>query len=147
MQRLHISVATTEEQLEESIQFYTTLFNHVPTKRRDGYAKWYLDDPRVNFVVEAAHCKSDRPGVHHVGIETEDEGELSQLKSRLDASEAPLLDIGETVCCFSKSDKAWTKDPNGVRWEAFRSFGDTDHYGARCSAEERQLTIGCSTPR
>ena len=115
MQRLHISVSTEAERFEPSLAFYSTLFAHAPTKRRNGYAKWQLDDPRVNFVLEVAHGDCDRPGIHHVGIEAEAPAELGALRERLRASEAPLLDVGETTCCFARSDKAWTMDPNGVR--------------------------------
>ena len=135
MQRLHISVSTVSHAFQPSVDFYSALFAHPPTKRRKGYAKWQLDDPRVNFVLEVAHAMSDDPGVHHVGIEAETEDELNALRSRLTKAKLPHMDIGETVCCYSKSDKSWTADPNGVRWEAFRSFGDTDTYGARTTEE------------
>ena len=93
----------------------------------------------MSAALEVAHGDGDRPGIHHVGIEADAPAELDALRERLRASEAPLLDVGETTCCFARSDKAWTMDPNGVRWEAFRSFGEAKHYGARTSDEVARL--------
>lgn len=135
MQRLHVSVASPADQFDASVAFYATLFGREPTKRREGYAKWQIEDPRVNFVVERAGGCHNAPGIHHVGIEAQDAAELEGLRARLRASEAPLLEVGDTVCCYARSDKTWAVDPNGVRWEAFRSTGETDHYGERRAAE------------
>ena len=135
MKRLHIHVNSDEAKFEESLAFYTTLFGEGPTKIRDNYAKWMLDDPHVNFVVEVIEIEGDKPGIHHVGLQVDDSEELNVILGNLKAAEAPLLEIGETVCCFSKSEKNWTMDPSGLRWETFRSFGDVDEYGEKTLEE------------
>jgi hypothetical protein len=97
-----------------------------------------MDDPRVNFVLEALPSgEGATSGIHHVGIQVEAPEELTHLRDVLRAANAPLLDIGETQCCFSASDKAWTMDPSGLRWEAFRSHGGLDDYGAKTVDEHR----------
>lgn len=135
MRRLHIHVNSPDSGFEKTVGFYATLFGSTPTKTRPNYAKWMLDDPKVNFVVEVLEIEGDMPGIHHVGIQVDDSEELAAIKDTLKAAEAPLLEIGETVCCFSKSEKNWTMDPNGVRWETFRSFGDVEDYGAKTNEE------------
>jgi hypothetical protein len=135
MRRLHIHVNSTETDFDKTVGFYATLFGSAPTKTRTDYAKWMLDEPKVNFVVEVLEIAGDVPGIHHVGIQVDDSEELATIKESLKAAEAPLLEVGETICCFSKSEKNWTIDPNGVRWETFRSFGDVDDYGAKTDAE------------
>lgn len=124
-----------ETKFDESVAFYTTLFGELPTKTRDNYAKWMIEDPYVNFVVEVIEIEGDRPGIHHVGIQVDESEELHALRDTLKAAEAPLLEIGETVCCFSKSEKNWTMDPSGLRWETFRSFGDVSEYGEKTLEE------------
>lgn len=135
MKRLHIHVNADETKFDESVGFYTILFGEPPTKTRDHYAKWMLEDPYVNFVVEVIEIEGDRPGIHHVGIQVDESEELHALRDTLKAAEAPLLEIGETVCCFSKSEKNWTMDPSGLRWETFRSFGDVSEYGEKTLEE------------
>lgn len=131
MKRLHIHVNTEVGQFETSVDFYAVLFGSPPTKTRHNYAKWMLDDPRVNFVVEVIDMPGDTAGIHHVGLQVDDSEALAEIKDALKSAEAPLLEVGETVCCFSKSEKNWTMDPSGVRWETFRSYGDVDEYGEK----------------
>lgn len=138
MKRLHIHVNSKAATFEASVKFYTTLFGRQPTKTRANYAKWMLDDPRMNFVVEVIDIEGNEPGIHHVGVQTDNAEELHDILGALKAAGAPLLEVGETVCCFSKSEKNWTMDPSGVRWETFRSYGDVDDYGAK-TAEEMAL--------
>jgi len=135
MKRLHIHVNSAPADHASSVSFYSTLFGSEPTKTRDGYAKWMLDDPRVNFVVETIDMPGAEPGIHHVGVQVDESGELAQIRDALKLAEAPLMEIGETVCCFSKSEKNWTMDPSGVRWETFRSFGDVEEYGHKTACE------------
>lgn len=138
MKRLHIHVNATEESFGQSVDFYSTLFNSTPTKERGNYAKWMLEDPKMNFVVEVLEISGDRPGVHHVGIQVDESAELDQIKEALQAANAPLLEVGKTTCCYSESEKNWTRDPSGVRWETFHSTGDIEDYGAK-TAEELAL--------
>lgn len=135
MKRIHIHLNTDEAEFGSSVTFYTSLFGQPPTKVRENYAKWMLDDPRVNFVVEVIEVDGDEPGIHHVGVQVDTCKELDAIRDNLKAGEAPLLEIGETVCCFSKSEKNWTIDPSGLKWETFRSFGDVDDYGEKTLAE------------
>jgi catechol 2,3-dioxygenase-like lactoylglutathione lyase family enzyme len=124
MKRLHLHVSVPD--LSQSIQFYETLFGAKPTVVKDDYAKWMLDDPRVNFAISA----HDRPaGVDHVGIQVDSAAELGELAGRLKAAGAQTFDEQATTCCYAKSDKSWVADPAGVRWETFYTFGEATTYG------------------
>ena len=129
MKRLHVSFGVKD--LEKSVLFYSTLFGAEPSVRRPGYAKWMLDDPRVNFVVESL---SGEIGFSHAGIQVESQEELEPIFSRLKEAEAPYLPEGVTTCCYHKSEKSWTADPDGVRWEAFE-------LGGRELSEDRAPTL------
>lgn len=124
MKRLHIHVAVGD--LAKSIGFYSALFGAEPSVTKDDYAKWMLDDPRVNFAI------SDRaavPGVDHLGIQVESGGELAELAGRLKAAGEVTRDQEATTCCYAQSDKAWVNDPSGLRWETFFTFGEAVSYG------------------
>lgn len=140
MKRMHVHVNVAAERFDESVGFYCTLFGAAPTVSHDDYAKWMLDDPALNFVVEVIEVAGDVPGIHHVGIQVDADGELEAIRSALERAEAPLLEVGRTQCCFADSEKNWTQDPQGVRWETFRSFGRLDHYGAKTEEELRRYT-------
>ena len=124
MKRLHVSLAVTD--LERSIDFYSTLFGAEPTVHKPGYAKWMLEDPRVNFVLDSC---GGTPGVNHLGIQVESDAELAGITERLAKAEAPLLQEERAECCFALSDKSWSLDPQGVPWETFHTHGAIDHYG------------------
>jgi catechol 2,3-dioxygenase-like lactoylglutathione lyase family enzyme len=112
--------------LAQSIAFYETLFGAGPTVVKDDYAKWMLEDPRVNFAIS----QRDRAaGVDHVGIQVESRAELGELSARLKAAGAATFDQTATTCCYAQSDKSWVNDPAGVRWETFFTFGDATQYG------------------
>jgi catechol 2,3-dioxygenase-like lactoylglutathione lyase family enzyme len=124
MKRLHVHVAV--EDLTTSIRFYSTLFGAEPTVVKPDYAKWMLDDPRVNFAI------SDRgraPGLDHLGIQVESGEELAEIRTRLKAAGDAPRDQAAAVCCYAESDKAWVNDPSGVRWETFYTFGAAPIYG------------------
>ena len=124
MKRLHVSFTVAD--LDKSIAFYSTLFGSEPSMRHDDYAKWMLDDPRVNFVIEN---KGSELGFSHAGIQVETEGALAPLFERLKNAEAPYLPEGMTTCCYHKSEKSWTADPDGVMWEAFYTHHETEERG------------------
>lgn len=124
MKRFHIHVAV--ENVEDSILFYNNLFGSAPTETKTDYAKWMLDDPRVNFAISA---RGREPGLDHLGIQAENEGELKDLSKRLKASNIPVLDEGATICCYATSEKAWVVDPQGIAWETFLTTGQTTIYG------------------
>lgn len=124
MKRLHVHVAV--EDLAKSVSFYSTLFGEKPSVVKDDYAKWMLDDPRVNFAI------SDRArvaGVDHLGIQTETGDELAELAGRLKAAGEVTLDQEATTCCYAKSEKSWVNDPQGIRWETFHTHGEATTYG------------------
>ena len=125
MKRLHVHVGVAD--LDRSIAFYSTLFGNGPTVRKDDYAKWMLEDPRVNFAISAGH--DGQKGVRHLGIQAEDGGELKQVYGRLKAADRPLLEEGRTTCCYAKSEKSWIADPDGTVWEAFFTDGEATVYG------------------
>ncbi len=123
MKRLHVSVGTTD--MDKSVAFYSTLFGVEPTMRRDGYAKWMIEDPRVNFVVDH---KIASQGVDHLGIQVDSEDELAEVTERL-AAATPISQQGATTCCYHVSDKTWSADPQGVAWETFHTKGEATNYG------------------
>lgn len=125
MKRLHIHVGVDD--ITQSIRFYTTLFATEPTVVKDDYAKWLLDDPRVNFAIsEGNHAKK---GIEHLGIQVESTEELSEVYGRLRAADRPVLEEGQTICCYANSEKSWISDPDGVVWEAFFTNGEATTYG------------------
>ena len=125
MKRLHVHVAVDD--LANSIRFYSTLFASEPTVVKDDYAKWMLDDPRVNFAI--SHGSGARRGIEHLGIQAESTEELSQVYGQLKAADRPVLEEGRTTCCYAKSEKSWITDPDGVVWEAFFTDGGSTVYG------------------
>ena len=124
MKRLHVHVAV--DNLNRSIGFYSTLFGSEPVLVKDDYAKWMLDDPRVNFAISD---RARRPGVDHLGIQVDSNAELVELAGRLKAAGETTRDQEATTCCYARSDKAWVNDPSGLRWETFFTFGDATAYG------------------
>lgn len=142
MKRIHIHVNTEPDRFAQSVAFYGRLFGSPPTKTRKNYAKWMLEDPRVNFVVEVIEVAGGEAGIHHVGLQVDTSDELEDIRMTLKAADAPLLEVGETVCCFSKSEKNWTMDPSGLRWETFRSFGDVEGYGEKTIEELANYNAG-----
>jgi catechol 2,3-dioxygenase-like lactoylglutathione lyase family enzyme len=126
MKRLHVHVGV--EDLDQSIRFYSTLFAAEPTVTKPDYAKWMLDDPRVNFAISAGGHAAR--GVEHLGIQVESESELAEVYARLKAADAPVLEEGATTCCYARSEKSWISDPQGVVWETFHTTGEAVNYGA-----------------
>jgi hypothetical protein len=112
--------------LDQSIQFYSTFFNTEPTVKKDDYAKWMLDDPRVNFAIST---RGREPGLDHLGIQVEDASDLKEISLRLKAAQQPLLEQEQTTCCYAKADKAWVHDPHGIAWETFHTSGTATTYG------------------
>lgn len=125
MKRLHVHVGV--EDLDRSIAFYSTLFGAGPTVTQSDYAKWMLEDPRVNFAISTGqHAEK---GIEHLGIQVESSDELAEVYGRLKAADRPLLEEGATTCCYAKSEKSWISDPDGIVWEAFLTNGEATVYG------------------
>jgi catechol 2,3-dioxygenase-like lactoylglutathione lyase family enzyme len=125
MKRMHVHVGVTD--LDQSIGFYSKLFAAEPTVVKTDYAKWMLDDPRINFAISSGDRA--RKGIEHLGIETESSDELAEVYGRLKAADRPVLDEGQTTCCYAQSEKSWIADPDGVVWEAFYTQGESTVYG------------------
>lgn len=124
MKRLHVHISVKD--LSASIRFYRELFNAEPVVRKDDYAKWMLEDPRVNFAISQ---RNKATGVDHLGIQVEDRAELTQVYERLKRAEGPVIEEGETTCCYAQSEKSWIEDPQGVEWETFLTTGESTVYG------------------
>lgn len=124
MKRLHVHVSVKD--LDASVRFYSRLFAADPTVRKSDYAKWMLENPRVNFAISE---RDGRPGVQHLGIQVEDRGELAEVYERLRRAERPVVEEGETTCCYAFSEKSWIDDPQGVQWETFLTTGENTVYG------------------
>lgn len=125
MKRLHVHVGV--EDLATSIRFYSTMFGAEPTVTKPDYAKWLLDDPRVNFAISMGNHA--RTGIQHLGVQVESPAELGEVYGRIQAAERPVLEEGRTTCCYAKSEKSWISDPDGVVWETFYTDGEATTYG------------------
>ena len=123
MQRLHLHINVGD--LEQSIGFYSTLFGAEPTVRKPDYAKWMLDDPRVNLAISSGEGR----GIDHVGVQAETAEELAAIAGRLKSAGQVTFDQKATTCCYAQSDKSWVVDPSGLRWETFHTFGAATVYG------------------
>ncbi len=121
MQRMHIHINVKD--LEQSVRFYTALFNAEPVKTKLDYAKWLLDDPRINFAIST---RAGKAGLDHLGLQVDEHSELEHLRARFKAADISLFDEGETVCCYARADKSWLTDPAGIAWEAYQSMADTE---------------------
>ena len=119
MKRFHAHVHVDD--LAQSIAFYSKLFAAAPTRVEADYAKWMLEDPRVNFAIST---RGATPGLDHFGMQTDDAAELAELKARAEAAGMALLDEGNTTCCYARSEKHWVTDPQGIAWEHFHTLGD-----------------------
>ncbi len=124
MTRLHVHLAV--EQLDDSIRFYSTLFGVEPIVRQADYAKWMLDDPMVNFAISQ---RGARPGLDHLGIQVESAEELEAINARLRDAALPAHEQKDAACCYARSDKYWSVDPQGVPWEAFHTLSAIPTFG------------------
>ena len=138
MKRFHIHIGV--EKLDESIRFYSALFGAEPVKRKTDYAKWLLEDPRVNFAIST---RAKKNGMDHVGIQVDEEEELKDLRQRLKFADMAVVEEGEATCCYARSDKSWIQDPAGIPWEVYRTMEDAqlfsdqpDDSGSACCAPE-----------
>jgi extradiol dioxygenase family protein len=126
MKRFHLHVGVKD--LDKSIQFYSTLFGQKPTKVKTDYAKWMLEDPRINFAISTL-AKTE--GVDHLGLQVDTDGELEEISDRLKKADLGVYDEGETTCCYAESKKAWVQDPSGVAWETYRTMKDAEIFSDR----------------
>jgi hypothetical protein len=124
MKRMHVHVSV--ENLQQSISFYSAMLAAEPSVVKPDYAKWVLDDPRVNFAIST---RGRTPGLDHLGIQVEDKDELNEVYARLHRAGGPVLEQGQTNCCYAKSEKSWINDPAGIAWETFLTTGESTDYG------------------
>jgi predicted enzyme related to lactoylglutathione lyase len=124
VKRLHVHVAVDD--LDHSIGFYSALFAARPAVVKSDYAKWMLDDPRVNFAIST---RGRQPGLDHLGIQVEDQDELHEMYARLRKASGAVIEQGKTSCCYAKSEKSWIDDPTGISWETFLTTGESTDYG------------------
>jgi len=143
MKRLHVHVAVDD--LQHSIGFYSVLFAARPTVIKTDYAKWMLDDPRLNFAISAR----GRPaGLDHLGIQVENKDELNDVYARLHKAGGNVIEQGQTNCCYAKSEKSWIEDPSGISWETFLTTGESIDYGDGSGEREARIahTKSCCAP-
>jgi catechol 2,3-dioxygenase-like lactoylglutathione lyase family enzyme len=135
MKRLHVSVAV--EDLAQSVRFYSTLFGAEPSVLKPDYAKWMMEDPRVNFSISSRVdlSRGDAVGLDHLGIQVESREELAEIADRLANAGRAVFDKGEAHCCYAHSHKAWVRDPQGLAWETFFTFGSSTTYGEDSASE------------
>ena len=125
MKRFHVHVNVKD--LDASIRFYSNLFATLPAVVKTDYAKWMLDDPRVNFAISAGQHPSK--GIQHLGVQAESTDELAEVYGRLKAADRPILEEGLTTCCYARSEKSSIADPDGIVWETFYTDGEATTYG------------------
>lgn len=136
MKRFHIHVGVKD--LNHSVQFYSTLFGQQPTKLKEDYAKWMLEDPKINFAIST---RVNSEGVDHLGIQVEEGTELTEITERLKKADLGVYGEGETTCCYAESNKAWVKDPSGIAWEAYQTMSDAQVFS------EKPKTNACCAPK
>ncbi|TFY98179.1 ArsI/CadI family heavy metal resistance metalloenzyme [Ramlibacter humi] len=138
MKRFHVHVRVAD--LAASVAFYNRLFGAEPSRREADYAKWMLDDPRINFAIST---RGGEAGLDHLGFQTDDASELAELRQRAEAADMAVLPQGEVACCYSRSDKHWVTDPQGIAWEHFHTLGDVPVYG---DGGRQAAGAACCTP-
>ena len=140
MKRFHVHVAVPD--LDESIRFYSTLFGAEPAVRKDDYAKWMLDDPRVNFAISQ---RGAAVGINHLGFQVDSDGELEALHANLEGADRAVTAERGANCCYAKSDKYWVTDPSGIAWESFHTLGSIPMFGGD-EKKEASTQSGCCAP-
>jgi hypothetical protein len=130
--------------LAQSIRFYKALVDAEPTVKKDDYAKWQLEDPRVNFAISKRGAKA---GLDHLGIQVDEDAELGQLRSQLAQADVAIMDQKNATCCYAKSDQHWTLDPAGIAWESFHTLEAAPRYGEDTRVEvKKEAKAACCAP-
>ena len=135
MKRMHVHVSV--ENIPNAIGFYSALFAAQPAVVKDDYAKWMLDDPRINFAIST---RGSEPGLDHLGIQVENQDELQDVYSRLRKAAATIIEQGQTTCCYAKSEKSWINDPAGISWETFLTTGEATTTATASTVKRASLT-------
>lgn len=151
MSRFHIHISV--ENLNESIQFYSALFGQEPAKIKPNYAKWMLENPRINFAISDL---AEEKGLNHLGLQVDSSEELATIRNRVASANLQTYDEGETICCYAKSEKTWVNDPTGIAWEAYQTMEDAELFispereSGCCDSEEqapKQEKSSCCEPK
>lgn len=124
MRRFHLHIGVDD--IERNVRFYSALFGAAPTVQKPDYAKWMLEDPRINFAISARGAK---PGVDHLGIQVDNDGELDAMRGQMVAADAASIEHEDAACCYSTSNKYWVQDPQGIAWEAYHTLGSIPVFG------------------
>ncbi len=140
MKRMHVNLSVND--LDASITFYNSLFDSEPDVVKTDYAKWMLEDPRVNFAIST---RGSRKGIDHLGIQVENDSELDEVYARLQNAGAPVIEEGATTCCYAESEKSWIFDPDNIAWETFLTRGESPVYG-NDAIVNKQDAATCCTP-
>ncbi len=133
MKRFHVHISV--DSIAQSTQFYSALFGQAPTVLKTDYAKWMLDDPLINFAISERAAKVGQAGLDHLGFQMDSAPQLHAMTASLQSAGLAVSDLGETTCCYAKSDKGWVHDPQGIAWESFVTMGEATTYGTE-SAED-----------
>ena len=141
MKRFHVHAHV--EDLPESVAFYSKMFAAEPARLESDYAKWMLEDPRINFAIST---RGGKLGVDHLGFQTDTDEELAQLKTRAQAADMTLLDAGNVSCCYARSEKHWVTDPQGIAWEHFHTLADIPVFSEKPKPAEGTRAPCCATP-
>ncbi len=142
MKRFHVHVGVKD--LQQSIDFYSALFAVAPSVVKDDYAKWMLDDPRINFAIST---RSGKAGLDHLGLQVDSDAELTQVEAQLKHASPEVIDQKGTACCYAESDKHWVQDPSGIAWEAFHTLGTVPVFGAPATSKfSIPVQAACCTP-
>lgn len=142
MKRFHVHLNV--EDLAQSVVFYTKLFGAQPARQEADYAKWMLDDPRINFAIST---RGGKPGIDHLGFQTDSPEELAALKSQAQAADVALLDEGHTSCCYAESEKHWITDPQGIAWEHFHTLGSIPVFSEKPQSAPSASACCAPTPQ
>ena len=142
MKRFHVHVSV--EDLASSTRFYSALFGTQPALEKPDYAKWMLDDPRINFAISK---RGSKQGVNHLGFQVDSSDELAALQTQHEAAELSMFNEGNTQCCYAQSKKHWLTDPQGIAWEMYHSMGEVKTYnGEDETAAPVKSVSGCCSP-
>ena len=146
MKRFHVHISV--DSIEHSTQFYNTLFGQAASVVKPDYAKWMLDDPRINIAISQRAAKAGQPGLDHLGFQMESAPELHAMTANLQSAGLAVTDLGETTCCYAKSDKGWVHDPQGIAWESFVTNGESTTYGTEgaMAANASSASGACCAP-
>jgi catechol 2,3-dioxygenase-like lactoylglutathione lyase family enzyme len=141
MKRFHVHVAVDD--LNANILFYSAVFGAEPSVRKPDYAKWMMDDPRINFAISQ---RGARAGLDHLGLQVDTDQELSALREQMAAAEISWHEMRDGTCCYSRSDKYWITDPQGIAWETYHTLGEAEIYGADSRTKTDEAAACCAPP-